>query len=101
MLTLQSPQATFSRHRIIARFGMMHMIGTNLCIWLNVLVQETEHEIDHLVNHNEDGIGMYNCIKRIHLCSTNEILRLSWNWQSKDLGSDCIFVCEKHLYCKH
>lgn len=26
----------------------MHMIGTNLCIWLNVLVQETKHEIINL-----------------------------------------------------
>ncbi|KAK4311568.1 hypothetical protein Pmani_016930 [Petrolisthes manimaculis] len=47
-------RATFSRHRIIARFGMMHMIGTNLCIWLNVLVQETEHEISHLLEHHDN-----------------------------------------------
>lgn len=32
-------------HRVIARFGLMHMIGTNLSVWLNVLVQETKHEI--------------------------------------------------------
>lgn len=32
----------------MARFGLMHMIGTNLCIWLNVLVQETKHEIINL-----------------------------------------------------
>lgn len=42
------PQVAISRHRIIARFGLMHMIGTNLCIWLNVLVQETKHEIINL-----------------------------------------------------
>ena len=41
-------QVAISRHRIIARFGLMHMIGTNLCIWLNVLVQETKHEIINL-----------------------------------------------------
>lgn len=33
------------RHKIIARFGLMHMIGTNLSVWLNVLIQETKHEI--------------------------------------------------------
>lgn len=33
------------RHKIIARFGLMHMIGTNLAVWLNVLIQETKHEI--------------------------------------------------------
>lgn len=33
------------RHRVVARLGLMHMIGTNLSVWLNVLVQETKHEI--------------------------------------------------------
>ncbi|EFX82850.1 hypothetical protein DAPPUDRAFT_302343 [Daphnia pulex] len=30
---------------IVARFGMMHIVATNLCVWLNVIVQETKHEI--------------------------------------------------------
>lgn len=30
---------------IVARFGMMHIVATNLCIWLNVIIQETKHEI--------------------------------------------------------
>ncbi|XP_075212562.1 proton channel OtopLc-like [Lycorma delicatula] len=38
-------QMRVTRHRILARFGLMHMIGTNLSVWLNVLVQETKHEI--------------------------------------------------------
>lgn len=33
------------RHKILARFGLMHMIGTNLSVWLSVLIQETKHEI--------------------------------------------------------
>lgn len=33
------------KHKLAARFGLMHMIGTNLSVWLNVLVQETKHEI--------------------------------------------------------
>lgn len=31
----------------VKQFGLMHLIGTNLCVWLNVLVQETKHEILH------------------------------------------------------
>ncbi|XP_071524780.1 uncharacterized protein [Panulirus ornatus] len=46
-----------SRHRVIARFGLMHMIGTNLCIWLNVLVQETKHEIINLTLGHGHGHG--------------------------------------------
>lgn len=33
------------RHKIFARFGLMHMIGTNLSVWFSVLIQETKHEI--------------------------------------------------------
>lgn len=33
------------RHKILARFGLMHMIGTNLSVWFSVLIQETKHEI--------------------------------------------------------
>lgn len=49
-------------HKMIQRFGFMHMIATNLCEWLYVLVEETKHEIHHLehsmianviVNNNE------------------------------------------------
>lgn len=39
-----------SKVRIAAQFGLMHMIGTNLCVWTNVLVQETRHEILHFYN---------------------------------------------------
>lgn len=35
-------------HKMIQRFGLMHLIATNLCEWLYVLVQETKHEIHHL-----------------------------------------------------
>lgn len=38
-------QMKYYRYKIIARFGLMHMIGTNLSVWLNVLIQETKHEI--------------------------------------------------------
>ena len=36
------------RHKVIARFGLMHMVATNLCEWLYTLVEETKHEIWHL-----------------------------------------------------
>ncbi|XP_071452999.1 proton channel OtopLc-like [Hetaerina americana] len=42
---LKNKQIESPRHRVAVRFGLMHMIATNLCVWLNVLVQETKHEI--------------------------------------------------------
>jgi len=46
------------KHKAIAYFGLMHMIATNLCVWLYVIVEETKHEIIHfLLFHqtNSDG----------------------------------------------
>lgn len=39
-----------SKYRGITKFGLMHMIATNLCEWLNVIVEETKHEILHLAH---------------------------------------------------
>lgn len=43
-------------HKVIARFGLMHMVATNLCEWLYVLVEETKHEIVNL-----QGKSLINC----------------------------------------
>ncbi|KAK4887195.1 hypothetical protein RN001_003466 [Aquatica leii] len=49
---LNSKDIELNRHKIVARFGLMHMIATNLCEWLCVLVEETRHEIIHLSEHS-------------------------------------------------
>ncbi|KAF5302004.1 hypothetical protein FQR65_LT08669 [Abscondita terminalis] len=51
---LNSKAIELNRHKIVARFGLMHMIATNLCQWLCVLVEETRHEIIHLAEHSND-----------------------------------------------
>lgn len=28
------------------------MVATNLCVWLNVIIEETKHEILHFLHHN-------------------------------------------------
>ncbi|CAH1174254.1 unnamed protein product [Phaedon cochleariae] len=45
---LNSKNVDFNKQKIVARFGLMHMVATNVCEWLNVLVEETKHEIMHL-----------------------------------------------------
>ncbi|OXA52987.1 Otopetrin-3 [Folsomia candida] len=49
-----------------AHFGLMHMIGTNLCVWLNVLVQETRHEILMFYNPDNGTITYPNPISGSH-----------------------------------
>lgn len=50
---LNTKELNMTRHKVISRFGLMHMVATNLCEWVYVLVEETKHEIDHLGHHNE------------------------------------------------
>jgi hypothetical protein len=49
---LNTKELNMTRHKVISRFGLMHLIATNLCEWIYVLVEETKHEIDHLLHHN-------------------------------------------------
>lgn len=48
---LNTKELHMTRHKIISRFGLMHMVATNLCEWIYVLVEETKHEIVHLQHH--------------------------------------------------
>lgn len=45
-----------SKYKTLARFGLMHMIATNMCVWLHVLVQETKHEILTLITPNATNL---------------------------------------------
>jgi Otopetrin len=54
---LNTVELDMGRHKVIARFGLMHMVATNLCEWLYVLVEETKHEIFHLTHHDDDHHG--------------------------------------------
>lgn len=51
---LNTKEFEVKRHKVIVRFGLMHMLATNLCEWLNVLVEETRHEIS---NNIENATG--------------------------------------------
>ncbi|XP_062537000.1 proton channel OtopLc isoform X2 [Armigeres subalbatus] len=52
---LNSAELDMARHKVFARFGLMHMIATNLCEWLYILVEETKHEIHHLAHMYNDN----------------------------------------------
>lgn len=55
---LNSQEFEMRRHKVIVRFGLMHMVATNICEWLYVLVEETRHEIS---NNIEPITGEYDC----------------------------------------
>ncbi|XP_063988619.1 proton channel OtopLc-like isoform X2 [Diachasmimorpha longicaudata] len=56
---LNSKDLELAKHGALAKLGLMHMIATNICEWLQALVEETRHEISHLESKttpNEEGI---------------------------------------------
>ncbi|XP_967818.2 proton channel OtopLc isoform X1 [Tribolium castaneum] len=48
------------RSKIIARFGLMHMIAANLCEWLFVLIEETQHDIYKSAKKRQDNAARDN-----------------------------------------
>ncbi|XP_017482492.1 PREDICTED: uncharacterized protein LOC108371439 [Rhagoletis zephyria] len=51
---LNTTYLDMARHKVTCRFGLMHMVATNLCEWLYVLVEETKHEIYHISQHDNE-----------------------------------------------
>lgn len=59
---LNTTELDMAKHKVISRFGLMHMVATNLCEWLYVLVEETKHEIHHFTHGRKifNRLGMKN-----------------------------------------
>lgn len=55
---LNTTDLDMGRHKVVSRFGLSHMVATNLCEWLYVLVEETKHEIHHF-QHILEKSGKY------------------------------------------
>ena len=57
-------QLNIHRFKVLARFGLMHIVATNICVWIRTLVLESLKEITayHLgkgIKH-EDGVILEN-----------------------------------------
>jgi hypothetical protein len=50
---INTKQFELTKYKALSRFGLMHMLATNLCEWLYVIVEEAKHEIIHILNNNE------------------------------------------------
>lgn len=69
---LNTKELHMTRHKTISRFGLMHMVATNLCEWVYVLVEETKHEIDHLGHHDGNHVPhTFNSTHDIHKRATS------------------------------
>ncbi|XP_078041961.1 proton channel OtopLc isoform X2 [Augochlora pura] len=61
---LNSKSLKLSKHTALAKLGLMHMIATNLCEWLQALVEETQHEIEQLGHTHDDEAGILKSLLR-------------------------------------
>lgn len=61
---LNSKNLELPRHGALAKLGLMHMIATNLCEWLQALVEETQNEIDQLGHAYEGDEGILKSLLR-------------------------------------
>ncbi|XP_043526019.1 proton channel OtopLc-like isoform X2 [Frieseomelitta varia] len=61
---LNSKSLSLAKHTALAKLGLMHMIATNLCEWLQALVEETQHEIDQLGDTHDDEDGILKSLLR-------------------------------------
>lgn len=47
-----SLQLNIHRFKVVARFGLMHVVATNLCVWIRTLVLESLKEISAYQNRH-------------------------------------------------
>lgn len=102
---LNTKEFEMKAHKVVVRFGLMHMLATNLCEWLYVLVEETKHEIFHLANeHLLSGKSTH---PHISLSQLNQFPHFSSRTYRND-RSQCIqhrFTCNcqtciGHSHCR-
>lgn len=61
------------------------MIGTNLAVWLNVLIQETKHEILTFYNPDNRNLSIHNRLGKSSFYFINHLLN---NSLPQDTGSN-------------
>lgn len=49
-------QLNIHRFKVIARFGLMHVVATNVCVWIRTLVIEYLKEITIYHKRNNDSL---------------------------------------------
>jgi len=52
------------KRKFVSRLGLMHMIATNLCVWIKVVILETKHEI--FVSHHGEVDPSVNITEAAH-----------------------------------
>lgn len=65
ILIIESFQLNIHRFKVIARFGLMHVVATNICVWIRTLVLEYLKEIT--VHYKEQFNSTMNFSGKSHI----------------------------------
>ncbi|KAG1689326.1 Proton channel OtopLc [Nymphon striatum] len=63
------------KSRNLSKFGLMHLVATNICVWLHILIQESVHQI--VLNWNRHNGIYYDGMKELLKPSTTTIIPFS------------------------
>ena len=55
-------QLNIHKFKAIARFGLMHCLATNVCVWIRTLVRESLKEINHHYDHHPKEAEHYQMV---------------------------------------
>ena len=94
-------QLNIHKFKCIARFGLMHIVATNLCVWIRTVVKECTKEIaQYRVNRghgvSEDYMILGKCISCITYWINGINLAISWYIRQKLFFFHITFVFEIH-----
>ena len=69
------PRLNIHKLKTLARFGLMHMLATNLCLWFKIMVTESLHEIHEYeeAEHSTIAPTKYKHEKRFGNSSHNDL----------------------------
>lgn len=92
---LNTTDMEMSKHKVISRFGLMHMIATNLCEWLYVLIEETKHEIFH-ISSDHHGHGHVEAVTAVLSMTTADASSSEEVVESSEMLSNMTVAKEVH-----
>lgn len=55
LIFINSNNVEFEEYETISKFGLMHILATNVCEWLYVVIEEAKHEILHVAIHHHEA----------------------------------------------
>ncbi|XP_076338177.1 proton channel OtopLc-like [Tachypleus tridentatus] len=84
------------RLKVVARFGLMHMVATNICIWLRTLGKETLYEISTKLMKN----GKTNLMEELLVPARDNNTRINETniCQKTDIIDDIVSQASPFLY---